>query len=56
MNTKFSIIIYTLKNMYENKTITISKLNELLDKKSISPDEYNFILGKVVEKDVQDFN
>lgn len=48
MNTenKYSIIVDTMKRMYEKKEITISQVKTSFNKNIISLEEYNYILGK----------
>lgn len=43
---KYSIVIETIKKMYEDKKITIAQVKSSLNKKIISLDEYDYILGK----------
>lgn len=45
-NQKYSIFVETLKRMYAHNCVSIKQLNEQLDNKSITPEEYNYILGK----------
>ncbi len=43
---KYSVIIETLKQMYRDKQISIAKVKSMLNAKSITLEEYDYILGK----------
>lgn len=40
------VYIESLKRLYENKTITIAKVKELLKAGKITVEEQNYIIGK----------
>lgn len=42
----YSIAIETFKRMYKAKELEISKIKQMLNKKIITLDEYNYILDK----------
>lgn len=46
MENKYSIVVETLRKMFEEKKIEIAKVKGLLNSKVITLDEYDFILGK----------
>lgn len=43
----YSIVVETLKAMYLNKDIDISKAKSMLNKEIITDDEYNYITGRI---------
>lgn len=43
---EYSIVVETLKNLYSNKKIDVSKLKTMLSKKNITSEEYNYIIAK----------
>lgn len=43
---EYTIVVETLKIMYQKKEIEISKIRNFLTNKVISLDEYDYILGK----------
>lgn len=46
MENKYSIVVETLRKMFEEKKIEIAKVKGLLNSKVITLDEYDYILGK----------
>ena len=54
-NQKYSIFVETLRKMYAHNCVSVKQLNELLDKESITLEEYNYALGKG-DTNVHDIN
>lgn len=46
MNTKYTIVIDTLKTMYKDRKIDSKKVKTLLNKKMITQEEYNYIISE----------
>lgn len=43
---EYSVFIITLKKMYGDKKIELSKIQDMLSKKKITKEEYNYIISK----------